>query len=73
MILEDEILKAKGKNWAKLVAQKADEICKSMENDVDYMVKLLGGDIFDRAVFEVAMDIKNGLYDDMLMPRECNL
>lgn len=73
MVLEDEILKAKGKNWAKLVAEKADQISKTMQDDVDYMIKLLSGEIFDRAVNEVAFDIRQGLYDDMLMPKEYNL
>ena len=73
MNIEQEILRAKGKNWARLVAKKADEIAKSMENEIDYMIKILNGDIFDIAVLQVAYDIKAGKYDEMLMPKECNL
>lgn len=43
MSIGQEILLAKGKNWAKLVAQKADEITESIENETDCMLKTLSG------------------------------
>lgn len=73
MSIGQEMLLAKGKNWAKLVAQKADEITESIDNETDCMLKTLSGEVFERAVLEVALDIKSGKYDKMLMPKEYNL
>lgn len=71
MSLEEEIFKAKGKNWARLVAQRADKICKLRENEPDLMIQILNGDIFNEAVDQIALEIKCGLYDQMLVPKEC--
>lgn len=71
--MEKELLLAKGKNWAKLVAKRADKICKLRENEEDLSIKILNGDIFNEAVEQIALEIKCGLYDSMLMPKEYNL
>ena len=75
MNLADEILIAKGKNWAKLVMDRADKLSELKQDDPDLMVKLLSGEIFDEAVQQIALEIKSGLYDKMLMPKdtECNI
>lgn len=73
MNLEQEILEARGKNWAKLVSQRADQICEQRKYDDDLMIKILNGDIFDEAINQIALEIQTGLYDKMLMPIECNL
>lgn len=71
--MENELLLTKGRNWAKLVAQRADKICELHKNDIDLSIKILNGEIFDEAVKQIALEIKCGLYDSMLMPKECNL
>ena len=73
MKLDEEILLAKGKNWAKLVTERADKICEIRKNDVDLMIKILNGDIYEEAVNQIALEIKAGFYDKMLMPIECNI
>lgn len=73
MKLEDEILIAKGKNWATLVSKRADEISEARKNNDDLMIQILNGDIFDEAVNQIALEIQLGMYDKMLMPIECNL
>lgn len=73
MKLEDEILIAKGKNWARLVSKRADEISEARKNNDDLMIQILNGDIFDEAVNQIALEIQLGMYDKMLMPIECNL
>ena len=73
MNLEQEILEARGKNWAKLVSQRADQIAEQRKYDSDLMVQILNGDIFDEAINQIALEIQLGLYDRMLMPVECNL
>jgi hypothetical protein len=73
MKLEDEILIAKGKNWARLVSKRADEISEARKNNDDLMIQILNGDIFDEAVNQIALEIQLGMYDKMLMPVECNL
>lgn len=72
-MLEEEILMAKGKNWARLVAQRADELCRIKQSDPDLMVHILTGEIFDSAVEQIGLEIRAGVYDKMLMPKECNL
>lgn len=73
MTLNDEILLAKGKNWAKLVSERADKLCELRKNDVDLMIQILNGDIFNEAVNQIALEIQSGFYDKMLMPIECNI
>ena len=73
MNLEQEILEARGKNWAKLVATKADKIAAERRYDDDLSLQILNGTIFNEAVDRVALEIQLGLYDKMLMPVECNL
>lgn len=60
MTLDDEILLAKGKNWAKLVTERADKLCELRKNDVDLMIQILNGDIFDEAVNQIALEIQSG-------------
>lgn len=64
---------AKGRNWARLVAQRADKICEIKQNEDDLFIQLLSGDIFEQAVEQIQLEIKAGLYDKMLMPKEYNL
>lgn len=73
MNLEKEILLQKGKNWAKLVAQRADKLCEIRKNDIDLMMQILNGNIFEEAVNQIALEIQCGLYDKMLLPQELNL
>ena len=73
MNLEEEILLAKGRNWAKLVSERADKLCELRQNDSDIMVQILSGDIFEEAVNQIALEIKAGCYDKMLMPAEYNI
>lgn len=73
MNLEKEILLQRGKNWAKLVSQRADKLCELRKNDTDLMIQILNGQIFDEAVEQIALEIKCGLYDKMLLPIEVNL
>lgn len=72
-MLEQEILLAKGRNWAKLVAQRADKLCELKQDEDDLFIQLLTGEIFDQAVNQIQIEIKSGLYDSMLMPKEYNL
>lgn len=67
------MLMAKGKNWARLVAQRADKLCEIKQNEDDLFIQLLSGDIFEQAVEQIQLEIKAGLYDKMLMPKEYNL
>ncbi len=69
---EQELLLTKGKNWATLVAQRADKLCELNENEPDLFIKILSGEIFDKAVEQISLEIKCGLYDKMLMPVEYN-
>ena len=73
MNLEQEIFEARGKNWAKLVSQRADEISEQRKCDDDLMIQILNGDIFEEAVNQIALEIQLGKYDKMLMPIEYNL
>lgn len=73
MNLEAEIEYAKTLNWARIITQKADRICKEKENEVDLMIQILNGDIFAMAQDEFAKDKKMGKYDSMNMPIEYNL
>ena len=69
----DEIEVAKAKNWARLVQDRADKLCEIRKDDVDLMIQLLTGKIFNDAVDQIALEIQSGFYDDMLMPKELNL
>ena len=71
--MEKELLLTRGKNWAKLVAKRTDKLCELHKNDTDLSIKILNGEIFDEAVKQIALEIKCGLYDSMLMPKEYNL
>lgn len=71
--MENELLLAKGRNWAKLVTQRADKLCELHQEDEELTLKILTGQIFDEAVEQIALEIKCGLYDSMLMPKEYNL
>ena len=73
MSLEQEIFEARGKNWAKLVSQRADQISEQKKYDDDLMIQILNGDIFEEAVNQIALEIQLGKYDKMLMPIEYNL
>ena len=73
MNLQAEIEQARTLNWARIISQKADRICKEKENEVDLMIQILNGDIFAMAQDEFAKDKKMGLYDDMNMPIAYNL
>lgn len=69
-MLSDEILLAKGKNWAKLVSDRADKLCEIKQDEPDLLIQMLNGDIFEQAVNQIALEIKCGLYDKMLVPIE---
>ena len=73
MNITDEILQAKGKQWAKLVSNRADKLAEIYKDDIDIMIKILNGDIFNLAVEQIAAEIKAGCYDKMLQPKEYNL
>lgn len=73
MNLQAEIEHAKALNWARIISQKADRICKEKENEVDLMIQILNGDIFAMAQDEFAKDKAMGKYDSMNMPIEYNL
>lgn len=72
-MLQEKIYEAKARNWAKLVQGRADKLCEIRKNDDDIFIQLLTGKIFDEAVDQIALEIQSGLYDEMLMPKECNL
>lgn len=72
-MMQEEIQRAKVINWAKLVEERANKLCEIRQNDTDLFVQLLSGDIFNKAVDQIALEIQAGLYDEMLMPKECNL
>lgn len=72
-MLEEKIYEAKARNWAKLVQDRADKLCEIRQKEDDIFIQLLTGKIFDEAVDQIALEIQSGLYDDMLMPKECNL
>ena len=71
-MLKDEILLAKGKNWAKLVADRADLLAEQRKDEDDAFIQLLSVQIFDEAVNQIALEIKAGLYDKMLIPIKYN-
>lgn len=71
-MISEEIEIAKAKNWAKLVQERADLLCEIRKNDIDIMIQLLTGKIFNDAVDQIALEIQSGFYDDMLMPKELN-
>ena len=73
MIFEDEIFETKARNWATLVAIRADKLCEIRKNEPDAMIQLLTGKIFDDAVEQIALEIQSGLYDEMLLPKESNI
>lgn len=68
MNLRKEILLARGKNWARLITEKTNRICKERQGDIDLMIQILNGDIYDQAQKEIADEIKTGKLDKMLMP-----
>lgn len=71
MTLSEEIFYAKAKNWARLVTQRADKLCEIRKDDDDVFIQILSGKIFTDAVDQIALEIQSGLYDGMLMPKEC--
>ena len=73
MNLEQEILEARGKNWAKLVYKRADEISEQRKYNDDLMIQILNGDIYEEAVNQIALEIQAGMYDKMMMPINLNL
>lgn len=73
MNLKAEIDYAKKVNWARIISQKADRICKEKENEVDLMIQILNGEIFAMAQDEFAKDKAMGKYDSMNMPSSYNL
>ena len=72
-MLQDKIYEAKAKRWAQLVSERADKLCEIRKDEDDIFIQLLTGKIFDDAVNQIALEIQSGLYDEMLMPKECNL
>lgn len=72
-MLQDKIYEAKAKRWAQLVSERADKLCEIRKDEDDIFIQLLTGKIFDDAVDQIALEIQSGFYDDMLMPKECNL
>ena len=73
MNLKAEIDYAKKVNWARIISQKADRICKEKENEIDLMIQILNGEIFAMAQDEFAKDKAMGKYDSMNMPSSYNL
>ena len=73
MSFEQAILEARGKNWAKLVSQRADLLASQIKDEEDAFIRVLNGDVFDVAINQIALEIQAGKYDAMLMPIECNL
>ena len=53
--------------------KRADKLAELHKDDIDIMIKLLNGDIFNQAVEQISVEIKAGLYDEMLQPKEYNL
>ncbi len=72
-MLQEKIYEAKARNWAILVQDRVDKLCEIRKNNDDLFIQLLTGKIFNEAVDQIALEIQSGLYDDMLMPKECNL
>lgn len=72
MNIEQEILEARGKRWAKLVSQRADKLAEIRQDQTDIMIDILNGTLFDEAVEQIALEIRCGLYDKMLQPIEVN-
>lgn len=68
MNLKKEILLSRGKNWARLMNEKINRICYEKKDDIDLMIKLINGDIYDQAQKEIADEIKIGKLDKMLIP-----
>ena len=68
MNLREEILLARGKNWARLIVEKTNRICKERQGEVDLMIEILNGSIFEQAQNEIAYELKTGQLDKMLMP-----
>ncbi len=73
MTLQEKKMEARGKRWAELVSKRADKLCEIRKDEPDVFIQLLTGKIFDDAVDQIALEIQSGLYDEMLMPKECNL
>ena len=69
MNLEQEILIARGKNWARLMVEKTNRICESRKNDVGLTLDILNGKVYELAQQEIAVDLATGKLDKMLMPR----
>ena len=69
MNLEQEILIARGKNWARLIVEKTNKICDARKNDVSLMLDILNGNVYELAQQEIAVDLATGKLDKMLMPR----
>lgn len=70
MNLEQEILIARGKNWARLIVEKQTEFAKQEKNDVGLMLDILNGNVYELAQQEIAVDLATGKLDKMLMPRQ---
>lgn len=68
MNLREEILLARGKNWARLIVEKTNRICKERQGEVDLMIEILNGSIFEQAQNEIAYELQTGQLDKMLMP-----
>ena len=49
MDLKKEILLARGKNWARLITEKTNRICKERQGDIDLMIQILNGSILEQA------------------------
>ena len=68
MDFKKEISLSRGKNWARLMNEKINRICYEKKDDIDLMIKLINGDIYDQAQEEIADEIKTGKLDKMLIP-----
>ena len=71
--MEKQILQAKAYNWANIIKDKCNRICQERITDIDLMVDVLNGNIYEAAQEEFKQEKMAGLYDSMNMPVEYNL
>ena len=71
--MEKQILQAKAYNWIKIIQDKCDRICRERITDIDLMIDILNGSIYEAAQEEFKKEKMLGLYDKMNMPVEYNL
>ena len=71
--MEKQLLQAKAYNWANIIKDKCNRICRERITDIDLMVDILNGNIYEEAQKEFKREKMAGLYDAMNMPVEYNL